>query len=101
MLAQRRPNLDWQQDAACYNNKAFLELPEHGGWTDRQRLRLCNGHTVDDKVIEPRCPVINQCLDYALTLPATDVGHRGIVFGGHTGQTIAKWIRQGKPVDAR
>lgn len=101
METKRRSDLEWQEDAACRNLTVFLELPEHGGWTDKQRLRLCRGHTVDELIIEPRCPVINQCLTYALTLPAADVGHRGIVFGGHTGQHIAKWIRQGKPVATR
>src|SRR5215217_264878 len=95
-MPRSRPNFDWQDDAACRDHTGFLD----DGWTDKERRRVCNGYKEDDQEILPRCPVINECLTYALTLPATDVGHRGLVFGGFTGQQIAKKIRDNKRKNA-
>jgi len=94
----RKRSLDWQKDAACDNNPAFLAEPEDGGWTDRQRITLCTGIIKGtgknpDKIIGPPCPVIDECLEYAMSLPMADVAHRGLVFGGLTGQQIAAKIR--------
>lgn len=92
----KRRNLDWQREAACDNTPAFLAEPEDGGWNDSQRKRLCNGHSIGDLVVDPPCPVRQQCLEYAQSLPLSDIAHNGLVFGGYTGKQIARKIRDNR-----
>jgi Transcription factor WhiB len=80
-----RRDLKWQQDAACRGITKFLEDPRNGGWTDEQRIQLC----MDE------CTVRWECLEYALTYPATELKHADLVFGGLTGSQLAKLKKRG------
>lgn len=59
---------DWMDRAACLNIDPDIFFPERGE-SAKPAKRVCS-----------QCPVVQQCLDYALTLPEDRLG----VFGGTT-----------------
>ncbi len=85
-------DLDWQRDAGCRGITHFQDDPKEiaDGWTTTQRKQLCLNS----------CKVQNECLEYALSFPLIEVAHRNLVFGGLTGQQIAKKIRDNKKAEA-
>lgn len=57
-------NLDWIKDAVCRGMDHSIFFPRQMYWTDLEEhlvmaRKICNG-----------CPVFNECLEYALALPA-------------------------------
>lgn len=70
---------DFMRHAKCRGtdtNTFFLEK----GKPASPVIELCNGKTVRGRVVEPPCPVREQCLEYALSLPAWCSG----IWGGTT-----------------
>lgn len=100
---QRPQSLKWQDDAACKKYPNFLDeddekkgrpKKEPGSWTNEERLKVCNGEEIEGVWIKPACPVKAECLEYAESLPISDVRHTGLVFGGLTGHKVADRIQK-------
>ena len=66
----------FMRHGACVGADTNLFFPKRGD-VPRKAIRVCNGTQY-----HPPCPVKQQCLDYAMSLPATLVG----VWGGTTQQ---------------
>lgn len=85
---------DFIKDAKCRDmdtNTFFLEK----GKPASPVLQLCNGKVVRGRVVEPPCPVREQCLEYALSLPAWCSG----IWGGTT-QRDRRRIRYEREISA-
>lgn len=67
---------DWRDSALCAQTDPELFFPDKGGNADPAR-DICR-----------RCPVREECLDYAMTVELNSVRYG--VYGGHTGRERAR-----------
>lgn len=95
---------EWMTKAACRGADPNLFFPERGDWgLQQQALQICNGTKVTVAagrkkgivIGQDPCPVKEQCLQYALSLPA----HQDScgVWGGLTHKARTK-LRRNQPV---
>jgi hypothetical protein len=73
-------NMDWADEAACKDTPLDIWFTELGFHADQEAIRICN-----------RCPVINQCRDYAINNDQTDG-----IWGGMTPDQRFKHSRKRK-----
>ncbi|ASR85937.1 WhiB family transcription factor [Mycobacterium Phage Niklas] len=70
----------WEADALCAQVDPEIFFPEQGG-SVREAKRVCG-----------RCPVTDECLDRALSLPSNPTG----VWGGTTERERRRMIRNAR-----
>lgn len=93
LIVERTP--EWMEHAACRGLDPDLFHPQRGdNVTMREALKICNGQRVRVRVggrrryifvEEDRCPVRDECLAFALSLPKKDDSCG--VWGGTTHKT--------------